>query len=89
MDEYNAIMNGDNPIKIPAGIKITRVSETLVTYTLPKENGLSIKGIVVYGVDEGDSDEDAYFAEMKFAFPKDESQVEDFLMRYYIKQMQE
>ena len=90
LEEYNATMNEDqkNPVKSIPGIKISTVSETLVTYTLPPANGLLVKGIVVYGVDD-DNNEDPFFAEMKFAFPAGESKTLDFLMRYYIKKMQE
>ncbi len=76
---YNENYNDDgaSPIKIPAGLKVARISSKIVTYTLPVKNGLTIHGIAIY---RGEED---YF-EAKFVFPEEQSVMRDHLLNHYL-----
>jgi hypothetical protein len=85
MQQYNSMYNSDgsNPITIPQGLKITPISSTLVTYTFPDENGLSIHGVAYYnpGVQNMQG---AFYAEARFILPKAQADLSDFLSKIFI-----
>jgi hypothetical protein len=73
--------NGKDPVTIPKGLKRTRLSSTLVTYTLPDSNGLSTRGVAYYNQD----DRDCPYTNVEFTLPAEESDLSDFLLRTLIR----
>jgi Domain of unknown function (DUF4850) len=80
---YNRDFNEDNtnPVKVPAGLKINKVSPTLVTYTVRAKKGLQTKGVVYFVSPVGN---DAYFSSAEFTLPEGSTALADFLMNVYI-----
>ncbi len=64
----------------PAGIKITRLSSTLVTWSLPDTNGLLKRGVAYY-IDEGDP----FYTDAVFVLPADQARLADFLTINFIR----
>ena len=79
MKEYNAEYNQDstNPIEIPDGIQIRKISPNIVIYSLPAKNGLLTQGVSCYNGLEN-------YSEAKFVLPAEQSELSDFLIKYYI-----
>jgi len=82
--EYNKGNFGEvAPLIIPSGLVATSISPTLITYTLPNENGLSVRGVVYYNPNNNYANP---FLEAKFFLPSSESDVLDFLVKNFIIQ---
>ena len=88
MQEYNENFNKDNtdPIKVPDGIQIHKISTTLITYTLPVRHHLLNCGVAYYlpAGEEGD----AYYKEAHFVLPENETKLADFLVKDFIRSKQ-
>ena len=86
MDEWNGFYNDDgrNPIRIPRGLKIKKLSSTTVTYKLPDINGLSTRGVAFYGAEENDDDE-KYTLQARFTLPTSDSALTNTLLKWYLK----
>ena len=88
MKEYNENFNADNgnPIKVPEGIQIHRISTTLITYNLPESHHLLNCGVAYYlpGGEEGD----AYYKEAHFVLPERDTKLADFLVKNFIRSKQ-
>ncbi|HUI31115.1 MAG TPA: DUF4850 domain-containing protein [Candidatus Acidoferrales bacterium] len=85
MRGWNLDFNRDGkiPIKVPHGLKITSVSPTLITYTLPDSNGLKVEGVAYYN--SGGEDSDASFSSAEFAMPAKDSVLTSFLLKTFIQ----
>jgi hypothetical protein len=81
--EYNSEYNKDGklPVRIPNGLKATRLSSTLVTYTLPDSNGLSTRGVAYYNPDNDNNP----YTNAEFTLPSEQSHLSDFLVRTLIR----
>jgi hypothetical protein len=83
MNEYNQEYNQDGkyPVTMPQGLKIVRLSQTLVTYSLPDKEGLMVRGVVYYNEDD---EENGPLAEAEFILPYKDADLLDFLLKYFI-----
>ena len=86
MKDYDINFNADhkNNIALNKELKIQRISSRLVTYTLPGHNDLLVKGVAYY-IPQSEGDE--YFAEAKFAIPKEQGPLMDLLVRNFIERI--
>ena len=84
MEEYNKEYNEDSSshIEIPEGLQITRISETLISYTLPEKNGLITGGVAFY-LPPGVAG-DPYYTEAEFVLPRTKAGLLQFLSRNFI-----
>ena len=80
MRSYNRGDNFDGkyPIPIPKGLVVRRVSKTFVTYTLPNENNLRVRGTVFW-----DPAHYGPFLEVRLTLPPEERALGDFLLKYF------
>jgi hypothetical protein len=85
MSEYNQEFNqqGDVPVTKPNGLVITRLSKSLVTYTLPDERSLSVRGVAYF---DSTQTADEPFIDARFVFEPRDSLLATFLVRTFIKQ---
>lgn len=70
--------DGKNPIPIPKGLVVHRVSKTFVTYALPNENNLHIRGAAFY-----DSNGDGFYEEVRLVLPATDERLAEFLLKYF------
>jgi uncharacterized protein DUF4850 len=84
MKEYNAEYNQDStdPIRIPNGIQVRKISANIIIYTLPTKNGLLTQGVACYNGLEN-------YSEAKFVLPTEQSELSDFLVKYYIAHLKQ
>lgn len=73
--------DGTNPIDIPPGLRVTLLSPTLVTYTLPDTGGLSVQGVVYY---DSEMQSEVPFAQAEFVLPHQDSTMCNFLLQTFI-----
>ena len=78
--EYNE--DGTDPIKIPGGLKVKRMTHSVVTYTLPVKNGLLTQGVAYYNDTKGIG-----YLEAKFTLPAAQNGLSNFLLKYYTGEM--
>ena len=67
------------PIPVPQGLKLVRLSATLVTYQLPREDGLIVRGVVFY-----QAGSDPVLKDAKFVMPAGDAGLLSFLLRAFI-----
>ena len=72
--------NGRNPIARPRGLSIHRVSGTLITYRLPNEHALRVRGGAFY-----DPKHDAPFEEVLLKLPPSDERVAGFLLQHFVE----
>lgn len=70
--------DGANPIRIPKGLRIRRLSRTLVTYTLPSQNKLQVRGAAFY-----DSKTWGPFEEVLVKLAPANENLAEFLIKYF------
>lgn len=75
-EQYNA--DGKNPVAVPPGLTITRLTPNLVTYALPNENDLLVRGAAFY-----DAKNDGFYEEVRVTLPVTNERVADFLLTYF------
>jgi hypothetical protein len=78
-EDYNK--DGTNPARIPRNLKITRISPCLVTYALPNEHGLLVRGGAFYG--PSDPTGDARYEGVSLMLPPADERLAEFLLRYF------
>lgn len=83
MKIYAMRFNNGKRAPIPAGLKITQLSPSLLTYTLPDKNGLSTLGVAHYL--PPDTLNDAYFTEARFILPSDQKPLANFFAAKFIE----
>jgi Domain of unknown function (DUF4850) len=85
MNEWNVEYNKDGkvPIKIPPGLKVTKLSPTLVLYSLPDIHGLTVGGVAYY--DSGGEESDASFLSAQFTMPAKDSVLTRFLLKTFLE----
>ena len=71
-------IDGTNPIKTPRGLSIRRVSRTLVTYTLPDQHALQVRGAAFY-----DSTKRGPFEGALVKLSRADADVGGFLLTYF------
>jgi hypothetical protein len=81
MQEHNK-ENYGSPVTIPQGLEVTPISSTLITYTLPDNNGLSTRGVVYYY--PGDQTHDPDYADAEFVLPVGDTDLLNFLVQDFI-----
>lgn len=79
-DEFNR--DGKIPITVPPRLKVTRLSPTLVLYSLPDVNGLRVGGVAYYN--SGGEESDASFLSAQFAMRPQDSTLTTFLLNTFI-----
>ena len=88
MQEYNENFNkdGKDPLKVPEGLQIHKISATLLTYTIPASHHLVNCGVAYY-LPAGE-DRDAYYAEAHFVLPENDTKLANFLSKNFIRSKQ-
>jgi hypothetical protein len=67
------------PIPIPQGLKLVRLSATLVSYRLPSEDGFIVRGVVYYRAGS-----DPVLKDAKFVMPAGDAGLLSFLLHAFI-----
>ena len=66
MQAHDSGPDSNFPITIPAGLEVTPISPTLITYTLPSQNGMSVNGVVYYNSNSNYQSQQPPFAQAEF-----------------------
>jgi hypothetical protein len=75
-EEYNA--DGKNPVAVRGDLAVTKVTPQLVTYKLPNEDNLLVRGAAFY-----DTRGDAFYAEARLTLPAADDRLAEFLLKYF------
>ena len=80
LTEWNKTYNSDgkSPVVVPNDLVAKAVTPRLVTYALPSENGLLVRGAAFY-----DPDGDGFYAEMRAVLPPADQGLAEVLVKYW------